>query len=75
MNQIWFGHFYYNIRFCIRHGVCLQVLELTSGNVTQRLHCLLPFISLRKLMSDLDGETVLRHISLFKYMPWSHQQV
>ncbi|XP_056599193.1 stereocilin [Triplophysa dalaica] len=51
-----------------------QVLERRSANVTQQLHCLIPFVSLRKLLYDLDGETVLRHISLFKYMPWSHQQ-
>jgi len=26
-------------------------------------------------MSDLNGETVLQHIRLYKHMPWSHQQV
>ncbi|XP_065150525.1 stereocilin [Paramisgurnus dabryanus] len=51
-----------------------QAFERVSANTTQQLHCLLPFISLKKLMLDLDGETVLRHISLYKHMPWSHQQ-
>ncbi|XP_016403898.1 stereocilin-like [Sinocyclocheilus rhinocerous] len=51
-----------------------QALEGTSANITRQLECLLPFVSLRKLMSDLDGETVLHHISVYKHMPWSHQQ-
>ncbi|XP_051569611.1 stereocilin-like [Myxocyprinus asiaticus] len=51
-----------------------QALERKSSNITQRLQCLLPSISLKKLMSDLNAETVLQHISLYKNLPWSHQQ-
>ncbi|KAI2662930.1 Stereocilin [Labeo rohita] len=56
------------------HFALQQALERTSTNITQQLQCLLPFVSLKKLMSDLDGETVLHHISVYKHMPWSHQQ-
>ncbi|KAK9971373.1 hypothetical protein ABG768_024743 [Culter alburnus] len=56
------------------HFALQQALERSSANITQQLQCLLPFISLKKLMSDLNGETVLQHISLYKHMPWSHQQ-
>ncbi|TRY92454.1 hypothetical protein DNTS_028161, partial [Danionella cerebrum] len=51
-----------------------KALEDKSANITQQLQCLLPFMPLKKLMSDLDGETVLQHISLYKHLPWSHQQ-
>ncbi|XP_077084041.1 stereocilin isoform X1 [Siphateles boraxobius] len=56
------------------HFALQQGLERTSANITQQLQCLLPFVSLKKLMSDLNGETVLQHIPLYKHMPWSHQQ-
>ncbi|XP_073764202.1 stereocilin isoform X1 [Danio rerio] len=56
------------------HFALQQALERISANVTQQLQCLVPFVSLKKIMSDLDGEAVLQHISLLKHMPWSHQQ-
>ncbi|XP_037401351.1 stereocilin [Pygocentrus nattereri] len=51
-----------------------QALEYSSANITQYLHCLLPVISLKKLEMELNGHTVIHHISLYKNMPWSHQQ-
>ncbi|KAL7406680.1 hypothetical protein ABVT39_024498 [Epinephelus coioides] len=43
-------------------------------NITQQVNCLLPFIPLRKLTETLDGETILRNISLYRDICWSPQQ-
>ncbi|XP_073692811.1 stereocilin-like [Garra rufa] len=56
------------------HFALQQALERTFANIKQQLQCLLPFVSLKKLMSDLDGETILRDLSVYKHLPWSHQQ-
>ncbi|KAF5906160.1 stereocilin-like, partial [Clarias magur] len=50
------------------------VLEHLSTNNTLYLHCLLPFISLKKLATKLDEHTVLHRISLYRNMSWSPQQ-
>ncbi|XP_027017151.2 stereocilin [Tachysurus fulvidraco] len=56
------------------HSALQQVLEHLSKNDTLYLHCLLPFISLKKLATELDGRTILNHISLYRNMSWSPQQ-
>ncbi|XP_030620966.1 stereocilin [Chanos chanos] len=56
------------------HNVLLLALNRTSANITLHLRCLLPFFSLKKLMTMLDGETILQDISLYKALPWSHHQ-
>ncbi|XP_069030487.1 stereocilin [Embiotoca jacksoni] len=44
------------------------------GNMTQQINCLLPFVPLRKLIQAMDGETIVRDISLYRDMHWSPQQ-
>ncbi|XP_053539341.1 stereocilin [Ictalurus punctatus] len=56
------------------HSALQQVLEHLSTNNTLYLHCLLPFISLKKLATELDGQTILHHIHLYRNMSWSPQQ-
>ena len=51
-----------------------QVLGTSLGNQTLQLQCLLPYIPLRQL-EELDVETVLGDINLYRNLPWSHQQV
>ncbi|XP_042343752.1 stereocilin [Plectropomus leopardus] len=43
-------------------------------NITQQVNCLLPFSPLRKLTETLDGETILRDLSLYRDIRWSPQQ-
>ncbi|XP_029282086.1 LOW QUALITY PROTEIN: stereocilin [Cottoperca gobio] len=43
-------------------------------NITQQVNCLLPFVPLRKLTETLNGETVLRDVSLYRDIRWSPQQ-
>ncbi|XP_053369543.1 stereocilin [Clarias gariepinus] len=56
------------------HSALQQVLEHLSTNNTLYLHCLLPFVSLKKLAAELDEQKVLQHISLYRNMSWSPQQ-
>ncbi|XP_053094140.1 stereocilin [Pangasianodon hypophthalmus] len=56
------------------HSALQQLLEHLSTNKTLYLHCLLPFISLKKLATELDGQTILHHIPLYRNMSWSPQQ-
>ncbi|XP_061102858.1 stereocilin [Conger conger] len=51
-----------------------QALDQTTLNTSQQLRCVLPFIPLRKLASEIDGATVLRQLPLYKHLPWSPQQ-
>lgn len=55
--------------------VCEQALHGDTQNVTQQVNCLLPFVPLRKLTETLNGEAILRDISLYKDILWSPQQV
>ncbi|XP_068612610.1 stereocilin [Brachionichthys hirsutus] len=52
----------------------MEALHRDWQNVTQRARCLLPFVSLRKLTEALNGDTILRNISLYKDILWSPQQ-
>uniref|UniRef100_A0A3P8T5S2 Stereocilin n=1 Tax=Amphiprion percula TaxID=161767 RepID=A0A3P8T5S2_AMPPE len=45
-----------------------------AQNITQQVNCLLPFVPLRKLIQAMDGETVLRGISMYRDINWSPQQ-
>ncbi|KAI1889762.1 hypothetical protein AGOR_G00166270 [Albula goreensis] len=54
--------------------VSLKALDRTLSNATLHLHCLLPYVPLRKLMSELDGPAVLKDLPLYKHLPWSPQQ-
>ncbi|TSL68171.1 Stereocilin [Bagarius yarrelli] len=56
------------------HGALEQVLEHLSSNDSLNLRCLLPFISLKKLSTELDGKMILNHIALYRNMSWSPQQ-
>ncbi|KAI5609751.1 stereocilin-like [Silurus asotus] len=56
------------------HSALQQVLEHLSTNNTLYLHCILPFISLKKLSTELDRQMILQHITLYKNMSWSPQQ-
>ncbi|XP_035483498.2 stereocilin [Scophthalmus maximus] len=51
-----------------------EALHRDLLNFTQQVNCLLPFVPLRKLMEATDGETVPRHISLYRDVHWSPQQ-
>uniref|UniRef100_A0AAQ4R0K3 Stereocilin n=1 Tax=Gasterosteus aculeatus aculeatus TaxID=481459 RepID=A0AAQ4R0K3_GASAC len=51
-----------------------ETLHIYLQNITQRAHCLLPFIPLRKLTEILDGKTILRNVSLYRGIRWSAQQ-
>ncbi|XP_062327767.1 stereocilin [Osmerus eperlanus] len=57
----------------ILHRALQEVLGTSLGNKTLQLQCLLPFIPLRQL-EELDVETVLGDINLYRNLPWSHQQ-
>ncbi|XP_035274550.1 stereocilin [Anguilla anguilla] len=51
-----------------------QALDHTLSNSSLQLRCVLPFIPLRRLASEIDGATVLRDLPLYKHLPWSPQQ-
>ncbi|XP_060924825.1 stereocilin [Limanda limanda] len=51
-----------------------EALDSDLQNLTQQVNCLLSFVPLRKLMEATDGETILRHISLYRDIHWSPQQ-
>ncbi|XP_034143258.1 stereocilin [Esox lucius] len=51
-----------------------EALNSNSRNFTVKLQCLLPFVPLRELMEAVDGETILKDMSLYRDLPWSHQQ-
>lgn len=55
--------------------VCQQALHRDLQNITQQVNCLLPFVPLRKLTEILNGETILRDVSLYRDIHWSPQQV
>lgn len=55
--------------------VCQQALHRDLQNITQQANCLLPFVPLRKLIDAMNGETILRDISLYRDIHWSPQQV
>ncbi|KAG7468151.1 hypothetical protein MATL_G00139840 [Megalops atlanticus] len=56
------------------YGTLQQALDANTANTTSQMRCLLPFVSLRKLASGLDGAAVLRDLTLYKHLPWSSQQ-
>ncbi|KAM3876997.1 stereocilin [Diretmus argenteus] len=49
-------------------------LQRGLRNITLQVHCLLPFVPLRKLAEDVTGETILRDISRYRDLHWSAQQ-
>ncbi|XP_068587033.1 stereocilin [Cebidichthys violaceus] len=51
-----------------------EALHRHLQNITQQANCLLPFIPLRKLTETLNGETILRDVSLYRDIRWSPQQ-
>ncbi|KAF3832585.1 hypothetical protein F7725_026250 [Dissostichus mawsoni] len=51
-----------------------EALHRDSQNITQQVNCLLPWLPLRKLTETLNGETVLRDVSLYRHVRWSPQQ-
>ncbi|XP_023153501.2 stereocilin [Amphiprion ocellaris] len=51
-----------------------EALHREMKNITQQVNCLLPFVPLRKLIQAMDGETVLRGISMYRDINWSPQQ-
>ncbi|XP_008292183.1 stereocilin-like [Stegastes partitus] len=51
-----------------------EALQREMRNITQQVNCLLPFVPLRKLIQAVDGETVLRSISMYGGISWSPQQ-
>lgn len=55
--------------------VCHQALHRDLQNITQQVNCLLSFVPLRKLTEALNGENILRDISLYRDINWSPQQV
>lgn len=64
--------FYFSLSFV---SFCQQALHSDEQNITQLPNCLLPFVPLRKLTENLNGEEILRHISRYKEVAWSPQQV
>ncbi|KAK5873907.1 hypothetical protein PBY51_018907 [Eleginops maclovinus] len=51
-----------------------EALRRDLQNITQQVNCLLPLVPLRKLTETLNGETVLRDVSLYRDVRWSPQQ-
>ncbi|XP_076595339.1 stereocilin [Chaetodon auriga] len=51
-----------------------EALHRDMQNITQQANCLSPFIPLRKLAETLNGEAILRDISLHRDILWSPQQ-
>ncbi|KAJ8340304.1 hypothetical protein SKAU_G00349370 [Synaphobranchus kaupii] len=51
-----------------------QALDRPPSNTSLQLRCVLPFVPLRRLASEMDGATVLRELPLYKHLPWSSQQ-
>ncbi|XP_022061624.2 stereocilin [Acanthochromis polyacanthus] len=51
-----------------------EALHREMKNITQQVNCLLPFVPLRKLIQVMNGETVLRGISMYRDINWSPQQ-
>ncbi|XP_078113836.1 LOW QUALITY PROTEIN: stereocilin [Sander vitreus] len=51
-----------------------EALHRDLQNITQQVNCLLPFVPLRKLTEILNGETILRDVSLYRDIRWSPQQ-
>ncbi|KAM9366292.1 stereocilin [Symphorus nematophorus] len=51
-----------------------EELHRDVQNITQLVNCLLPFVPLRKLTETLNGEAILRDISLYRDILWSPQQ-
>ncbi|XP_059202385.1 stereocilin [Centropristis striata] len=51
-----------------------EALRGELQNITQQVNCLLPFVPLRKLTETLNGETILRDVSLYRDVRWSPQQ-
>ncbi|KAG9352323.1 hypothetical protein JZ751_020736, partial [Albula glossodonta] len=58
----------------ILYNTLQQALDRTLSNATLHLHCLLPYVPLRKLMSEIDGAAVLKDLPLYTHLPWSPQQ-
>ncbi|KAG9266572.1 stereocilin-like [Astyanax mexicanus] len=55
--------------------VPVSALESSSTNTTLYLHCFLPAISLKQLNAmELNGQTIMHRLPLYKNLPWSHQQ-
>ncbi|XP_036951641.1 stereocilin [Acanthopagrus latus] len=51
-----------------------EALHRDSQNSTQQVNCLLPFVPLRELTETLNGEAIVRDISLYRDVLWSSQQ-
>ncbi|KAM7015042.1 stereocilin [Tautogolabrus adspersus] len=51
-----------------------EALQRDLQNITQQVNCLSPFVPLRKLRETVNGETILRDISLYSDILWSPQQ-
>ncbi|XP_047437005.1 stereocilin [Mugil cephalus] len=51
-----------------------EALRRDLRNITQQVNCLLPFVPLRKLIQAMDGETIVRGISMYRDIHWSPQQ-
>ncbi|XP_063044355.1 stereocilin [Engraulis encrasicolus] len=49
-------------------------LDRRYGNTSLHLHCLLPYVSLKRLMMELDGDSIRTHLHLYRDLPWSPQQ-
>lgn len=62
-------------KFTVFFFCCQQAQHRDLQNITQQVNCLSPFVPLRKLTETLNGETILRDISLYRDVRWSPQQV
>ncbi|XP_072237407.1 stereocilin [Leuresthes tenuis] len=43
-------------------------------NITQQVNCLFPFVPLRKMIQEMNGETIWRGIGIYRDVHWSPQQ-
>ncbi|XP_023809268.1 stereocilin [Oryzias latipes] len=51
-----------------------EALHRHWSNITQQVHCLLPFTPLRKLIQTMSGESIWKSINAYRDTPWSLQQ-
>ncbi|XP_018523372.1 stereocilin [Lates calcarifer] len=51
-----------------------EALHRDLQNITQQVNCFLPFVSLKRLIDTMNGEAILRDISLYRHIHWSPQQ-
>ncbi|XP_071778934.1 stereocilin [Centroberyx gerrardi] len=56
------------------YNAAQETLHRGLQNITLQVLCLLPFVPLRKLTEAVNGETVLRDVSLYRDLHWSPQQ-